>query len=407
MGVKKAILVCSLILFACGGSPAVNSSATDAGTETADASVRYTAIAITAGSGIGCAITRDNTIECWGGNSNGQLGNGTTLDASVPLDGSLPASSSVPVTVTGIANAVAVSAGTNYACALLSDNSIRCWGDNSNGQLGNGTTIDSPVPVAVSGISNAKAVSTGYNHACAALNSGQVQCWGYNADGELGNGTSTDSSIPVAVTGISNAVAVTAGNTHSCAALNDGTVHCWGDNTYGELGNGSIQGSLTPVATSGISNATTVVSGYGYSCALMGDGTVQCWGVNGWGELGNGTTTYNPATVPVPVSGVASATAVTAGSFQACSLLSGGTVKCWGNDTDGELGDGNTADGPVSVPVPVSGITAATAVAAGANQTCALLASGSVQCWGYNGDGELGNGSTLLQSSVPVTVSGF
>jgi alpha-tubulin suppressor-like RCC1 family protein len=213
---------------------------------------------------------------------------------------------------------VSAGGGGDFSCALLQSGGVDCWGDNAFGQLGDGTTTGpdycagfacSSTPVAVSGLTNATAVSTGYSHSCALLQSGGVDCWGINSSGELGDGTTTGpdcagscSSTPVAVSGLTNATAVAVGNSHSCALLQGGGVDCWGDNQVGELGDGTSTGpencgldaagcSTTPVAVSGLTNATAISAASGNSCALLQGGGVYCWGDNQIGQLGDGTST--------------------------------------------------------------------------------------------------------------------
>ncbi len=346
-----------------------------------------TASKVAAGNSHSCAALSDGTVKCWGNNFYGQLGNGTTTN------------SSVPVSVSGITNATVVAADNNHSCAALSDGTVKCWGKNYYGGLGNGTTTNSSVPVSVSGITTATAVSAGSGHSCALLSDGMVKCWGYNAYGELGDGTTTSSNVPVSVSGITTATAVSAGSYHNCALLSDGTVKCWGDNYYGGLGDGTTTSSNVPVSVSGITTATAVSAGTVHSCALLSDGTVKCWGDNSYGKLGDGTTTNS--SVPVSVSGITTATAVSAGSYHSCALLSGGTVKCWGYNSYGQLGDGTNTNS--SVPVSVSGISTATEVT-GYYHSCAALSDGTVKCWGYNSYGQLGDGTTT-NSNVPVSVN--
>jgi hypothetical protein len=217
----------------------------------------------------------------------------------------------------------------------------------------------------------------------------------------LGDGTTTSSSTPVAVSGLSNAVAITAGTFHTCAVLSDGTARCWGNNHYGQLGDGTLTTRLTPVAVSGLSNAVAIAAaGIYHTCAVLSDGTARCWGYNGDGQLGDGTTTWRPT--PVAVSGLSNAVAIALGSLHTCALLSDGTARCWGINTTGQLGDGTTTER--HTPVAVSGLSNAVAIAAEGPDTCALLGDGTARCWGYNYSGQLGDGTTM-DRYTPVAVS--
>jgi hypothetical protein len=173
----------------------------------------------------------------------------------------------------------------------------------------------------------------------------------------LGNGSTTNSSTPVQVSGITNATGVTAGTDHACAVLASGTVQCWGQNGAGELGNGSTTNSLTPVTVLGITNALAASAGAFHTCALLSDGTVKCWGQNDVGQIGNGTTVAAPPfsnPIPVQVSSVTSASAISAGHVHACALLNSGSIQCWGENFFGELGNGSTTNSPI--PVTVAGL---------------------------------------------------
>jgi alpha-tubulin suppressor-like RCC1 family protein len=334
-------------------------------------------------------------VQCWGLNTYGQLGDGTAV------------SSSSPVSVVGIHNALAIGGGNSHSCSLLLDGSVQCWGFNANGQLGNGTTTDSYIPVVVSGIGTVTALAVGGEHTCARLANGTVQCWGRNTHGQLGDNSMTDSATPVAVNGITTATAVAAGDAHSCAVLVDGTVWCWGFNDSGQLGTGNTTPSIVPVQVSGITNATAIAAGDNHTCARLDDGTVVCWGSNSNGQVGNGSSTPTFKT-PRVVSGLTTAVSITAGSAHNCARLSDDSVECWGLNNHGQLGDATVADH--SVPVAVSGISHAEEVSAGGNHSCARVAISSassiVQCWGENGDGQLGNARTN-DSPVPVTVTGI
>ncbi len=337
---------------------------------------------------------------------------------------------------------VAVSVGVWFSCALLDGGAVACWGNNSIGQLGDGTSNGpqdcygspgcSDTPVALGGLTEATAIAAGGAHACALLSGGTVECWGWNGYGQLGDGTSSGpqtcgnaacSTTPVMVSGLIGATAISAGQGDTCALLQGGTVACWGDNSIGELGDGTTSGpqmcnppgytggacSPTPVVVPGLTGATAVSLGYQFACALLAGGTVACWGANGDGQLGVAAASSGPpmcggtpcSTTPVAVPGVAGATALSVGASYACALLSGGTVTCWGWDAEGLLGDG-TMNG--SSPVAVSGLTGATAIAAGWDSTCALLDGGTVACWGDNAYGELGDGtSTGVSRDRPLS----
>jgi alpha-tubulin suppressor-like RCC1 family protein len=354
-----------------------------------------TATAIATGDYHSCALLASGSVQCWGWNQSGELGNGT--NNPVPT----------PETVIGISTATAIAAGHRDTCALLASGAVQCWGFNNYGELGNGTTTDSNVPVTVSGITDATAIAVSeYGFSCALLATGTVQCWGYNYDGQLGNGTGIDSPTPVMVSGITNATSITTGYDHACAVLATGTVQCWGRNLWGQLGDGSTSyyGSYTSVAVSGITNAIAVKAGYGYTCALLATGTVQCWGYNNYGQLGNGTV-IDSAT-PVVVSGISNATTISTGNDHSCALLADGAVKCWGLNAFGDLGNGLEWSGyngfNLDTPQTVPNISTATAVGAGYSHSCALLASGAVQCWG---SGEHGQNGSLNTSTTPITVN--
>ena len=260
-------------------------------------------------------------------------------------------------------------------------------------------------------------IAAGGFHTCALLNTGAVNCWGRNSYGQLGNGTTTDSSVPVAVAtftdGSATAVSITAGSSHTCALLNTGAVNCWGSNGYGQLGNGTTTASSAPVAvaafTVGSATAVSITAGNSHTCALLNTGAVNCWGCNGFGQLGNGTTTSSSAPVAVAAfTDGATAVSITAGDFHTCAVLNTGAVNCWGYNFNGRLGNGNTnySSAPVAVD-PFTDVSAtAVSITAGNSHTCAVLNTGAVNCWGYNDDGQLGN-NTNTSSSAPVAVDAF
>ena len=269
------------------------------------------------------------------------------------------------------------------------------------------------------GISTATALDAGSYHTCAILQDATVDCWGLNDYGQLGDGTQTNSSTPVAVGGVRDVATVTGGGFHTCARLGDGTLRCWGRNIEGQLGDQATAGwfSATPVPVTGITTALTVTGGGFHSCALLQNGTVRCWGLNDAGQLGNGTVAPSlfpllPNPTPSEVMDISTATAVSAGGWHTCALLQNGTVRCWGQNNYGQLGDGTPVPTPATsrptpVPVTVTGITTAVAIEAGIFHTCALLQDGTMQCWGWNDYYQLGNQSAINASSTPVTVDGI
>ena len=345
-----------------------------------------------------CALRNNGGMVCWGDNYLGKLGDGTQTNRNVPVD------------VIGLTSGVmAMSAGYASSCAVLIGGGIKCWGDNAYGQFGDaGKLTDRWTPVNAVGLKNgAIKVSAGNYHSCAVNGAGGVQCWGSNYSGALGDGTNTSRLTPVDVVGLnSGIVAVAAGSSHSCALNNAGGMLCWGDNYYGKLGDGSNITRLTPVPVSGLSSGVMAIATGGvHSCALLNGGAMKCWGNNGSGELGIGSTTGS--TTPVTVSGLSSGVlAIATGSFHTCALLSGGAVKCWGDNYYGQLGDGTSRTTRLA-PVPVSGIASgAIAISAGESHTCALLSGGAAKCWGLNDFGQLGDGSTT-DKLTPVPVSGL
>ena len=320
----------------------------------------------------------------------------TTASAAIPLE----------VAATGTSGVLAVSTGDSFTCALITGGTVKCWGYNYYGELGNGTTTNSSTPVVVPGLSKVTAIASGEGHTCALIKGGTVKCWGEGGFGELGDGSYADHSVvPVAVTGLNKVVAISAAAEDTCATVSGGTAECWGDNTYGQLGNGTIPGSDVPVAVSGLSGVVSVVAGGLTSCAVVTGGTVECWGFNMDGQLGDGTTIASPS--PVPVTGLSGVTVLSNGGLHACALGAGSQVECWGFNYYGAVGNATSGVGTnAPVPVPVSGPLTAYAVASSGEDSCALVIYGIVGCWGNNDQGQLGNGTTT-DSNIPVEVTGL
>lgn len=355
------------------------------------------ATAVTAGERFTCALLSEGSVACWGYDSEGELGNGTMSEFGTDMPG----------LVTGISAATEVAAGEDHACALIAGGSVDCWGSNYSGQLGDGTMSNSATPVAVSGVSDATQVAAGFDHTCTVLASGGVDCWGDDSVGQLGNGTTSESPIAtaVAVSGIANATAIAAGGSTTCAVLTSGSVKCWGWNYYGELGNGTKTNSAVPVSVAGITNATAVAVQEGHACAVLSTGSIDCWGRNAAGDLGNET--WTDSLTPVAVTGISTATNVSVGYNSTCARLAGGGVDCWGEDCRGELGNG-TANCSLASPTPVAavGISSANQVGSGREHVCVVLSGGAMDCWGKNESGQLADGS-YEDASTPQAVLGL
>lgn len=349
---------------------------------------------LAAGNGTGCARLAGGAVKCWGHNFYGQLGDGTTTD------------SLTPVSVTGIAATIDIDTAGSSTCAVLSGGSIMCWGDNDYGQLGDGSRTSSAVPVAVSGITTATEVAAANDFSCALLSAGTVSCWGRNDNGQLGNnasgGTATFSSSPVPVVGISAATDISAAGSHACSRLAGGTVECWGYNQNGELGDGTTVTTRTPVTVSGIATAKQVAVGGGHGCALLVDGTVRCWGLNTDMVLGDDTTPNS--LTPLEIPGIAGAVSISGAARSYCVVLQNDSALCWGSNSYGQLGNGAVANPPGgSVPVAVATTDQILRVEGGFFYFCAVLQTATAECWGHNSFGQLGNGNTT-NSAIPVPV---
>lgn len=351
---------------------------------------------IAAGASHTCAHVDGKEAQCWGFNSDGQLGNNSTIDRSVPARVyDLPT------------NLVAITAHGNHTCALTATGGVKCWGSNFAGELGVARSANSPTPVDVYGLaSGVIAITAGAFHTCALTTSGGIKCWGSNDYGQLGSNGATYSAVPIDVTGLgSGAIGVAAGDWHTCAVTATGGVKCWGYNHDGQLGDGSVVSSAVPADVAGLANGVSVVAGGGqHTCALTTSGAVKCWGKNISGALGNGSSV--DSRTPVNVVGLSSGvTAIAGGGYFTCALTTSGAVKCWGYNGQGILGNNSTSES--SQPVDVIGVSSGIlAIAAGSGHMCAATASNELKCWGYNAFGQLGNGSNI-QSHIPVAVVGL
>lgn len=298
-------------------------------------------------------------------------------------------------------------AGNWHQCALNSSGQVACWGRNNLCQLGN--PGETNVPRVVAGLTNPTMVRTGSYNTCAVEAGGTVKCWGSSTDGALGDGgvfTGNCSGVPVTVSGLSGVTQVSTGEYFACAVVGSpGPVYCWGRNIHGNLGNGTAVKSNVPVQVSGITTATAVSAGIQHACALLANGTVACWGRNNRGQVGAnfvGGSYIAPATV----SGLTGAVSISAGQEYSCSVIRVGgatSLRCWGDNAFGQMGRGTTG-GTFGTPQTVL-ITSPIAVEAGARHACALRQGGEVRCWGLDDEGNVGAGSAAGARPSPVLTS--
>jgi alpha-tubulin suppressor-like RCC1 family protein len=373
-------------------------------------------------------------LAAWGENNDGQLGDKTTTDRSVP----------VGVEQNGILKGktvVQVAHGGDHSLALCSDGTVAAWGRNTEGQLGDNSTANRSVPVAVkasAGLSalagkTVVAVAAGKSHSLAFCSDGTMAAWGYNDKGQLGDNTTTNRQVPVAVNmaaGTSalagkTVVAVAAGKSHSLALCSDGTVTAWGYNDRAQLGNYNLTQSLVPVAVnmqnyrSALSgkSVSAIAAGGDHCLALCSDGTLVGWGWDEYRQVGSyydsNISQYLPTEVNVMFgeSALAGKTvvAITAGAYHSLALCSDGTLVSWGNGSYGQLGNNSTTNRSVPVAVNVTAGTSTlagktvVAISAGHTHNLALCSDGTTAAWGWNGNGQLGDNSTT-QRLVPVAV---
>jgi trimeric autotransporter adhesin len=346
---------------------------------------------LAAGAFHNCTLSTTGGVVCWGVNDSGQIGDNSTITRTKPVN----------VTGAGF-NSQSLAGGFQHTCAVGSNGAVKCWGKNDKGQIGDSSITTRLLPTAVDGLSGGyTAVAAGDLHSCALSTGGGVKCWGYNIDGQVGDSSFTERHAPVDVSGLGSGItAIAAGYNHTCAVTTTGAAKCWGTNEWWQLGDGTEDfNANAPVDVVGLSSGVTAIAGGNlHTCALVSGG-VKCWGYNNAGAIGDGTNTLRKT--PVNVSGLSTGViSVTAGSAHSCALTSGGSVKCWGDNAFGQLGDGTNTSSNIPVTAIASG---AIAVAAGAAHTCALLSPGNSVCWGNNPTGQLGNGTIGGQSYVPVS----
>ena len=421
------------------GTKSAESDATISVVRTLNLDPLQNVVNVSVGRNHSCAELMDGSTTCWGRGAEGQLGHGMKPWTGIPIavqglspthtDGkpsflldlgsafscslhsketspksilscwgsTFGLSSSLGTKYTG--SVLSLSVGDSHACMSLSDGTARCFGSNYNGQLGNGTNVDSDSPVSVSlALDPFLKIAAGGAHTCGIKVSGDVHCWGQNSYSQLNDGTTFDRNVPVWASMPDKAVwapyEIAAGGYHTCAigsgSGGSGIVRCWGSNSSNQLGrNGVVIINNVPVPVHGVSNAIKISAGFNHTCALTTNQEVYCWGGNGLGQLGLGNDSPQNLPQKIPEATLTHPIAIAAGGGHTCALLASGRIRCFGNNSLLQLGAA-VATNTSAIPVEVPGIEDAIAISAGSNHSCATLSDRSVKCWGFGVDGRLG-----------------
>jgi alpha-tubulin suppressor-like RCC1 family protein len=328
-------------------------------------------VSVSAGASHTCGIMSTGGAACWGVNP--------------------PLSSATPSVVPGDVQFAALKAGPGVSCGVTTDGEGYCWGSNHFGQIGDGTTDDATEPTAVAGGLTFQTISSGGGHSCGLTTAGTAYCWG--AEGLLGNGTETGSRTPVAVSGGIAFDTLDVGfggggvRSSTCALTSSGSAYCWGPNSFGQLGDNTTTDRNAPVSVVGGLTFHAIAVGAIHACAMTQDGATYCWGLNTGDRLGLGFPagpddcfTTPCSKIPRAITGGLTFTSITAGHSHTCGLTLGGAAYCWGSNREGALGDGTTDDR--STPTKVSGALSFRSISAGLTHTCGVATDSVVYCWG-------------------------
>ncbi|MEX1269188.1 MAG: hypothetical protein WEA56_09325 [Balneolaceae bacterium] len=346
-------------------------------------------VSISAGENHTCGLTANGEAFCWGEGSAGQLGNGSTVN------------SSGPVAVSGNLRFDSINVGWDHTCGVTTDGEAYCWGRGRYGRLGSGSAENQPEPVAVTGDLSFVSVNPGLNHTCGITTEADAYCWGRGADGKLGNDLTESSLVPVKVAGDLKWSSINAASATSCGIDTDGNAYCWGSGDFGNLlgqGEENRGGKKVPGAVAGgfTFEPSSISVGLDHTCALTPDGEAVCWGRGRYGKLGIGTTgdlgVIENLRVPRKVYGGITFSFITTGVFQTCGLTEEGKAYCWGRNGSGQLGDGTTT--MRTEPVPVSGDLTFTDITVGSKHACGITTNHEGYCWGDGESGKLGTRST-------------
>lgn len=348
---------------------------------------------VTTGGGFTCAARVDGSLYCWGDNSGNQLAVTGTKATSLTTPAQVPGS-----------QWQTVSSGLVHACAIAGDGGLACWGVNDSGQLGDNKLSKTGAKATLAG-NTWSSVGAGYYHSCGSKTDNSLWCWGQNFSGQLGDGTTVDHPVPNAVgngadAGIRGWKTISVGYLHNCAIDLDSTLYCWGGNGQGQLGLGTLTFAMQPSSLAG--SWTVISAGFQHTCGIRAAGSLWCWGDNGSSQLGGGAA--NKEAKPVQVGDATDWLTVSAGQSHTCGIKTDGSLWCWGDNGKGQLGLGDASSNrpsPTQVTEPAGNWYK---IAAGSGYTCGIQSAGSLWCWGDNGKGQLGDGSTTRRSR-PVLIS--
>ncbi|AZZ37705.1 hypothetical protein CIK05_13165 [Bdellovibrio sp. qaytius] len=342
-----------------------------------------------------CALTQLGWINCWGANNTGQIGNNTQTESNKQI----PIRSGI-IQISTARSGPSTTSGTTFAITLTGV--LMSWGDNLYGKLGTGTSGGASFTPQIVDVTNRyKFISSQYGHVCAITSTDVLKCWGYNSDGQVGDNTLVQKNSPVTVDAGVSYKFVAVGASFTCAITTAGVLKCWGLNDTGQVGDNTLVSKTTPVVINSGTTYDSVSLGYSHACGVTTAGVLKCWGSDTVGQMGDGGLPVDRYTPNVVDSGV-NYSSVSTSNNTSCAITTTGILKCWGENDNGEIGDGSTANR--TLPVTVDSGTSYASVSMGGDHTCGVTTAKVAKCWGLNDHGQLGLGTTGGFQSTPQSV---